>query len=167
VERAGLCGRQELRFQDGVQDDVAPDEVHDFLTSIQADASDFIHVSLSGAGFRDFDWCAERADFFRDQYVLLAPTGGLAVSEGWNVWSREDEGPWIGPVADSFENYFGDQCFGQYSWCSEVLLENRSIAIHPGDAAVCEASDLVDGCGSGDVVLSIVIAPNRTSACGF
>jgi N-acetylneuraminic acid mutarotase len=167
AERKDPCGRHEFRFQDTAQDDIGTGELKAFFTSVATTPSDFIHVSLAGPGFPDFEWCAERADFFRDQYMALASTGGLAVSGGWNVWYRESGGSWTGPVVDEFQNYFGDQCLRTYSWCPEVLLGDRSIAINPDDLTACEASDLINGCGGGELLLSITIARDRSSACGF
>ena len=73
----------------------------------------------------------------------------------------------MGPVADSYINYYGSQCFGPSSWCSETGLGGRVPAVDPDDELTCEARDAYYGCGSGDSLLTITIGGNRLAACGY
>jgi N-acetylneuraminic acid mutarotase len=165
--RTAACPTATLQFLDGPTDDLAPAALASFLGGVDLLPTDFIALRLEGGYSSDFEWCAERADFFRNTYLALSPTGGSAPSQGWQVWSRTGGGSWTGPVADTYVNYYGAQCFGPYSWCSEVGLGGRAPTIDPDDELACEARDPWYGCGAGDVRLTIVVGAGRLAVCGF
>ena len=165
--RSAACPSVSFEFLDTPPDDVASDALASFFGPLNLLPGDFIDFRLQGGYASDFEWCAERADFFRSAYLSLSPTGGAAPSQGWQVWYRSGGGGWVGPVADSYINYYGSQCFGPSSWCSETGLGGRVPAVDPDDELTCEARDAYYGCGSGDSLLTITIGGNRLAACGY
>jgi len=164
-ERDGDCDG--FHLLDTAADDAAATSLYDFFAATPALPTDYLHVALSGTGIEAYEWCAQRADFYRAGYLDLAATGGVATSEGWDIWYRVDGGAWTGPLATLNDSYFGDQCLGAYSWCPEVLLSDHNLAASPGDGATCEARELLAGCGDGTWVFAVSVGPDRMTACGF
>jgi len=164
-ERDGDCDGFHLVDTPG--DDAAAMSLHEFFATTPALPSDYLHVSLSGGGVEAYEWCAQRADFYRDGYLLFASGGGTATAEGWEIWHRLEGGDWTGPLSTFNDSYFGNQCLGAYSWCPEVLLTDRAAVVAPSEGAACEAQDLTLGCGDGTWVFTVSIGPERMTACGF
>jgi len=161
-----VCDVASLTFVDTAGNDLAPTAIQAFLTSVPVSASDFIRVSLTGPSVADFDVCLARADFYKAQYLALAPTDGIAVSGSWNKWHRTEPGGWIGPETTARDNWFGDSCAGAYSWCVETGLGGHLPGMAPGEAGLCEAFDDIT-CSDGTWSAAIVIGVDRLSACGF
>jgi hypothetical protein len=166
-ERVGACDPGHFVLHDTLANDAAPDALAQFFSITPATTSDYLHFGIVGGSLPGFEWCAERADFYRDSYLELAATDGGANSGGWQVWFRRAGEAWTGPSVETHFNAYGDSCFGPYSWCSEILLDDRSLVANPADVGQCEANDLVYGCGDGTATLTITIGPDRVSACGF
>jgi len=164
-ERSGDCDG--FHLLDTAADDAPATALADFFASTPALPTDYIHVSSSGGGVQGYEWCAQRADFYRSGYLQFAATGGWAISEGWDIWYRHEGEAWTGPQPTFDESVFGDQCSGPYSWCPELELTERNIVVAPGDGAQCEAQDLPSGCGDGTWVLAVSIGADRMTACGF
>jgi N-acetylneuraminic acid mutarotase len=162
-----ICQVSQFTFVDTPGDSVASDSVRTFFLASEATSASYIHFSISDAASSTFEWCAQRADAFRDQYLALASTGGQAASGAWSIWYRAGGGEWVGPVADTFVNYYGTSCFGPNSWCSEVGLGGHAPTVNPADELTCEARDAFTGCGWGQWGLTIRIGHDRESACGF
>jgi len=161
------CDTATFYFTDTAADDVGLQELGDFFSSVVLVPTDHIRFAMSGDSLTDFEWCAERADFYQDRYLALAPTGGQDYSLGWDAWFREEGGSWLGPIAAFYQNLYGDQCAGPYSWCAELALGSRGLAVNPADASVCEAMDLAVGCGDGSWAVTITVGLDRASTCGF
>ena len=164
-ERDGTAGA--FHLLDTGADDAGGTAFEAFFLTTPALPSDFLHVALSGGGIEPYEWCAARADFYRDRYLSLAATGGVATSEGWDLWYRLGSAAWAGPLQTFSDGYFGDQCLGAYSWCPEVFLTERNLAVAPDGLGSCEALDLTAGCGDGTWVLTVAVGPDRLTACGF
>jgi len=162
----GACDSATLSFTDGAGDDIGGQSLADFFAAVPEDASDYLRFSLSGPTLTDFEWCAARADFYGSSYAALAATTGTSTSGAWEKWHRTEGGIWIGPDTSAYENLFGDDCAGAYSWCSEAGLGAHLPGIAPAEPGVCEAFDNID-CGDGTWTLSIRVGVNRAAACGF
>jgi len=161
------CDVEVFTLVDTPGDSVATDAVAAFFRASSAVPSSYIHVSITDSVPSMFEWCAQRADAYKEQYLALAPTGGQVASGGWPIWYRSGAGEWTGPLADNYVNYYGSSCFGMNSWCSEVGLGGRAPTVNPADELTCEARDAFFGCGLGQWVLTIQIGPDRMSTCGF
>ena len=162
----GACDSAALTFTDGHGDDIATQALKDFFVAVPEDASDYLHFSLAGPTLTDFEWCAPRADFYGSSYLALAPTSGTVTSGAWDKWQRTQGGSWIGPDRAGYDNLFGDDCAGAFSWCSEVGLGGHIPGFAPAESGVCEAFDDID-CSDGTWTLSVRVGVNRTAACGF
>jgi len=162
--RAG-CPAAVYSFTDTAGDDAPAASLQQFLSGITVQSGNYLKVSLHGSGI-DFDLCAARADFYRDSYLGLGPTSGMVSSGSWQKWHRTGAGPWVGPVLDPFDNWFGDDCAGPFSWCAEVGLGGHIPAVAPGEPGVCEAFDDID-CGDGTWTFTLRIGVDRLAACGF
>jgi N-acetylneuraminic acid mutarotase len=163
---AGACDSATFSFTDGPGDDLATQALKDFFAAVPEDASDYLQFSLAGPTLTDFEWCTARADFYGSSYLALAPTSGTVTSGAWDKWHRTQGGSWIGPDSAGYDNLFGDDCAGTYSWCSEAGLGGHIPGIAPAEPAVCEAFDDID-CSDGTWTLSIKVGVNRVAACGF
>lgn len=161
------CPTATFQFVDTAADNVAPQALEEFFAALRLTASHWIHFSLGSSNPVSFEWCAQQANFYRDSYRSLAAGGGNAASGGWSVWHRTDSGAWIGPLVDNNVNYYGSQCFGAYSWCSETGLAGRGPTVDPNHVVLCEARDAFYGCGDGTWTLSISVGVDRLAACGF
>lgn len=126
---------------------------------------DYLHFSVGGEALPTFEWCSERADFYRDQYVALAPGGDSAFSGSWERWVQTDGMGGVGPLTDPHENLYGTGCELEYYWCSEVELDGRFAGVGPAETGICEAFD--NTCGDGTTSLSITVGSDRQAACGF
>jgi len=165
AERTGLCSTPVFSFQDTAGDDVPSQALQQFLSGITVQSGDYLELSLHGPGI-DFDLCTARADFYRASYLGLAPTSGTVSSGSWQKWSRTGGGAWVGPLLGPFENWFGDDCAGPYSWCAEVGLGGHILGVAPAEIGVCEAFDDID-CGDGTWTFSLRIGVDRRAACEF
>jgi len=164
TERVGLCTTA-YSFTDTAGDDVPASSLQQFLSGITVLSGDYLKLSLHGSGI-DFDLCTARADFYRGAYLGLAPTAGVSSSGSWQKWHRTGAGPWVGPVLDPFENWFGDDCAGPFSWCAEVGLGGHTPGVAPPEIGVCEAFDDIT-CGDGSWTFTLRIGLDRLAACGF
>jgi len=158
------CPSTQLSFVDTPADDVAANALQLLLAAVPATGSDFVHVSLSGPSLADFEWCAERADFYKTSYLALAPVAGTAISGGWNKWYRSEGSGWSAPETAGHDNWFGDDCAGAFSWCAEVGLGGHIPGVAPSEVGICEAFDDIT-CGSWTFTLRIGV--DRLAACGF
>jgi N-acetylneuraminic acid mutarotase len=159
----GFCGAV-FQFEDTSGDDIPTEALARAFASVAVSASDYIWFSISGDTVVDFEWCAERADFYRDNYLALAPSTGTVFSGSWNRWYREEGGSWIGPVTDSFRNSFGLDCGEPYGWCAEMSIGGTHLpGLFPSEIGLCEVFDNL-ACGG---TLSIGFGTSRLSACGF
>ena len=161
------CQSATFSFQDLNGDDLSPTALHDFFTALSLLPGDYVHFRIDRTFPPVFEWCAERADAYRDAYLFNAASGGTMTSAGWAIWHRTADDSWIGPEVAGLINYYGSQCFGAYSWCSEVGLSGHAPTVDPGDAALCEARDAFSGCGDPTWTLSISVGTSRWEACGF
>jgi len=163
---APACPGVTLTFTNTVNDDIPDLWLAAFLASADVFPSDYIHLRVQESGSNDFQWCSERADFYRQGYLAFGPTFGEEASGNWNKWYRDEYSAWLGPTLVSYPSYYGDFCLGPYSWCPEYLLGDRGIAVWPGDGGDCEALDVGSGCGPGDT-LTLWLGRDRFAACGF
>jgi len=161
------CRVEGLATVDHLYDDLAPNALDEIFTAHSALASDYIHFRLTSNSPAPFEWCAERADIYREAYIGLASSGGTMTGEGWSVWYRIANGEWIGPSPDYSVNYYGSRCFGVGSWCSEVGVGGRAPSVDPGNENACEARDAYYGCGDGSWTLELSYGPDRVAVCGF
>ena len=164
---AAGCAAATFTFVDTAGDDVLSPALWDFLNSQTASPTDYILFSIAGGGLPDFKWCAERADFYRDTYLSLAPAGGLASSGSWNRWHLTEGGAWTGPVTEGFENRYGGDCIEPHAWCAEPGLASRDLAVLPDQTAECETLDFTYGCSDGAWVFTLKLGHSRLTACGF
>ncbi len=70
------CVAATLTFVDTPGDDLPPTALSTFFQEQSLSPSDYIFLSLSGAGLVDFAFCAERADYYKDGYLSMAISGG-------------------------------------------------------------------------------------------
>jgi N-acetylneuraminic acid mutarotase len=162
-----VCDVHAISFDDLPANDVPPGVLQTFFASLEVAPTAFIRFSLVSGSPPEFEWCASRADFYRGAYLTYASTNGTASSGSGSVWYRTGGGPWNGPFADSYVNYYGSFCFGPYSWCSEVGLGGRAPVSDPDDELTCEARDAYYGCGDGTWSLTLTVGGSRAAACGF
>jgi hypothetical protein len=97
-------------------------------------------------------------------------------SGNWQKWRKAPStgNAWVGPETAAHANTFGNDCFGNYSWCSEqwtTPVSEPQNAIFPDRTNDCEIYDMAVGaCGAstgGTFQLTIRIAGTRAVACGF
>ena len=162
-----ICAPAVFSFVDTRGDDISDTALLDFFSSTGAGPTDYIFYSVHSPGPGDFAVCAARADFYQDNYLALAVSGGSVPSGTWNRWYRNGTGPWAGPVTDPYDNLFGYNCADIYGWCPEPGLGGRSPAILPSLTFECEVADLVLQCGDGTWSLTLKVGKSRIAACGF
>jgi hypothetical protein len=163
--RRAACPAAVYSFTDTAGDDAPTASLQQFLSGVTLQSGEYLEVSLHGSEI-DFDLCLARADFYRDSYLGLGPTAGLVASGSWQKWHHTGSGAWVGPVLDPFENWFGDDCVGPFSWCAEVGLGGHIPAVAPGEPGVCEAFDDIT-CSDGSWTFTLRIGVDRLAACGF
>jgi hypothetical protein len=161
------CPSVSFSFIDSFDDDIATTALRDAFESIPAEPSHYIHFAMDPGGVQPFEWCADRADVYRSNYLTLAPTGGEGLGGYGSLWSRTGTGSWVGPEVDAYSNYYGTYCGGAYAWCSQYGFASRAPTLDPSQTGVCEAYDLLYGCLGGDTAVTITIGVDRLSACGF
>ncbi|MCI0657343.1 MAG: hypothetical protein L0170_09770, partial [Acidobacteria bacterium] len=161
------CAVEVFTFTDTTGDDIAGGSLTTFFSPLSAAPTDYLFFSLTGPGVTDFSICAERADFYRDQYLSLAVVGGSAMSGSWNRWTLQEGGAWSAPATDPYENRFGSSCLEDHSWCPEAGVAGRDLAVLPEQATECETFDFAVGCGPGSWQLTLKIGHNRLRTCGF
>ena len=72
----------------------------------------------------------------------------------------------IKPQTGAYDNLFGDDCAGPYSWCGEVDLGGHIPAIVPAETGLCEVFDYIT-CGDGTWRVTIEVGADRFNVCGF
>jgi hypothetical protein len=160
------CDEASISFTDTFSDDVDTHWLEEFFLQTFLQPGDYLYLRLEGGGLETFELCLQRADFYRDEYLRLAPTSGISSSGGWEKWRRIADGDWVGPTTDSFENWYGENCAEPYSWCAEVFLGGHMLGIAPWETGICENFDYID-CGDGSTTLSLKVGLERALACGF
>jgi hypothetical protein len=150
-------------FFDGAGDDVPPDALEAFFLSLPLEPTDFIRFSLEQGGV-EMQWCAERADLYRDAYLEMSRGYGTMFSNGWLKWYRSGSEGWSDPISTPYPNHFGSACYLPYSWCGELGLNQKGLGVSPASPGLCEAFELGTGCGG---QLTITIGHDRLTACGF
>ena len=172
------CGErtEAITFQDTYGDDIPETALYDYFDGTTVASTDYILFDIQQPWFNS--WCAERADFYRDSYLSLAPTGGYVSSGLWDKWHRNYQTgyAWAGPVGSTHGNCYGGACAGrEHAWGSEIGLGGLPARVvdpklpwPPGYAANCEIYDAsLTGCGDGTWWLTIRIGSSRQEACGF
>ena len=165
----GGCTTATFTFTDTAADDIGVGALEAFFATVPTAHGDYIRLALTGGtGAAPFEWCSDRAVFQRTRYLTLAPWGGFAIDSGTpDAWHRTGSDPWIGPVADEFQNAYGIDCISSYAWCPQVGLGDRGIVIDPGHFGECEAWDFIYGCGGRVFTVTLTLGVDRASACGF
>jgi len=164
------CQPAVFAFTDTFADDIVDTAVFDFFSSIAADPEDYLFFEIvESTG--TYALCSEQASFYRDNYLLLAPTGGVVASGGWATWfSLPITGnTWV-PDGSSYQNLFGAAAFVPYSWAPEWggFSGNYFLVVHPAHVGQnCELVDGIFGCGNGTWQLTIKVGPSRQLTCGF
>jgi len=164
------CRWVELEFSDLAGDGIPTAAIETFFSKLPALPTDHIRFWVHEDGLPNFMWCSERADFYREQYLGLAATNGIAVSGAWNKWYREYPPNiydilWQGPSTSGNENWYGDDCVGSYSWCSEVGLGGRIPGVAPAETGVCEVFETLT-CGGPASRISIAVGDSFPWGCG-
>jgi hypothetical protein len=155
-------------YVDGGGDDIADNSLKTFFESISVSPNDHIMFEVSGASSGNGAWCAERADWYKSQYLAFAPSSGLAMSGPWQKWSRSEGGAWSSPITQGFKNSYGSECLpgSTLAWCSEWDLGERFLAVMPANTGGDESYAL--GFSNGrNWKVTVRIAPDRRTACGF
>ena len=162
---AASCPAITLSFLNTMGDDVPDTWLESFLSGAEVYPSDYLRLRVQNPAVpTDFQWCAERADFYTQGYLAFGPTGGEELSGNWDKWYRGEVTEWQVTTA-SYSNLYGDGCLGVYSWCPDIFIGDRGILVLPGDGGDCEA--MVDGgCGPG-LTFTLWVGRNRLSTCGF
>ncbi|HET9300385.1 MAG TPA: hypothetical protein VFO11_10600, partial [Candidatus Polarisedimenticolaceae bacterium] len=166
------CRAQTFAFTDTPNDDIANAALQTFFQGATAGANDYIFFQIVSPS-RTVAWCSLNAGFYRTNYLALAPTNGSVSSGNWNKWRKgpSTSNAWVGPDTTGHTNSFGNDCFGDYSWCSEQWSPEPQNAIFPDRTNDCEIYDMASGaCGAstGETYqLTIRIAGTRAVACGF
>jgi hypothetical protein len=163
------CRAATFTFVETEGDDIAEDALELFFQGVTAGASDYIFFEIVEPG-RTVAWCSLNAGFYRQMYLDLAPTFGTVNSGSWQKWRKAPStgDAWTGPDTAAHENTFGNDCFGDYSWCSEQFSPEPQNAIFPNRTNDCEIYDMATGgCQGGAWVLTIKVASTRAVACGF
>jgi hypothetical protein len=154
-------------YTDGTGDDIAQTGLMTFFQNATVSSSDYIMFSISGSSSNDGAWCAERADWYRSEYINRAAAGSTNSSGNWQKWYRSEGGSWQGPDTNAYTNYFGTSCDSvTYSWCSEWGLGNKYLAMMPGQTVYGESYASGWSGGAGWVV-TLKIGTNRANVCGF
>ncbi len=169
------CQPKVFTFVDGVGDDIATTAFAAFLQPLTVTANDYFYFGIVEPDWsRTVAWCAQNAAFYRSSYLLYAPTQGSVPSGTWSRWRRAPitGNAWAGPFNTSLANDFGNNAFGEYSWCSEQFPNEPQNCLFPDRVNDCEAYDLATGAcaasaGTHSWTVTIRIAPTRLAACGF
>jgi hypothetical protein len=163
-----------LVFRDDGSDNIDPNTLWDMFSGIEAAAGDYIMFRLRSPYFGSPNWeaamCMERADWYTSQYLSFAQSQQTEFSGGWSKWWRNSSGgaAWSGPTTGSYPNRFGQNCFESYDWCVEDGLGAiQDLAVRPRQSSTCEAYYASRGGCGGDWQLTIKIAGDRQTACGF
>jgi hypothetical protein len=167
---APACQPQAFTFTDTFADDIVDTAVFDFFTGIAAAPTDYLFFEiLKPTGSSSL--CAARADFYRDSYLLYAPTGSSLPSGSWEKWFRlpATGGNWVIDNS-SYLNRFGAGCFVNYSWCPEYggFFGRFFQIVHPAHFnPSCETVDALVGCSNGTWQFTLKVGPSRLATCGF
>lgn len=161
-----IGGLQTWSFTDSSsKDDVTGKSLYDFFDGATYDSTYYISFELDTGTSRGGQWCAERADWYADEYIKNATTRTSSRSGSWDKWHRAIGGSWSSAVTTSYTNYWGPSCDSDnYSWCSAWGLGGRSLGVMPNDAT---QESYASGFTSGTWDVTIQIAPSRKVACGF
>ncbi len=170
AERASVCSSQmrEFSFVDTPADDVTDTAMAAFLNASPGSPTDYFFFEVTGSG-TGRAWCSQRSDFFRDTYLALASTAGSVTSGSWMRWTRDTAGQWSGVTTSGSPNYYGEECFAPWSWCSEYGLNGLHLLVNPADASGCEIVDesAPSYCSPGTWRLRIRVGESRQAVCGF
>jgi hypothetical protein len=167
------CRVQTFAFTDTTGNDIADNALFQFFQTATASATDYIYFDIVETPMRRVSWCSVNAAFYRTNYLSKAPTFGTATSGSWNKWRKAPitGNAWQGPDTAGHLNTFGNDCFGDYSWCSEQFPTEPQNSIFPDRTNDCEIYDLATGFCSLSTgtswQLTIRIASTRLLACGF
>ena len=163
------CRMSTFAFTDTASDNITDTALLSFFQTNPAAATDYIFFQLVETGGRTVAWCSLNAAFYRSNYINLAPTSGSLTSGSWNKWRKAPitGNAWQGPDTTGHLNTFGNECFGDYTWCSEQFPTEPQNAIFPNRTNDCESYDLATGLCGGGWQVTIRIAPTRLLACGF
>lgn len=110
-------------------------------------------------------WCAGNAAEMVRDYLASADTFGDAEYAGSELWTRVDGGAWV-PFAGARPNYFGDECFGPYSWCTNWGLQEGTLYLAHVPSAEGGLEVYDDGFALGST-LTLRVGSDRTGVCGF
>ena len=146
---------------------IADTALETFLASLPVLTDDYLHMSIRTQAGVLYEFCAQRPDWYRDRYLSLAATGGTDFSGPWDRWYAHQFQGWTGPFTGAYQNSFGYDCGGPFSWCSELGLGPGAVAVLPADTFNCESAELASGCGNGDWILRVGFGAGRLAACGF
>lgn len=166
------CRSYTFTFTDNIGDDIATTSLATFFQSSTVLSSDYLFFQIVEPG-RTVAWCSQNALFYKTDYQSLASTNGTVSSGAWNKWRKTPltGNAWQGPDTAAHVNTFGNDCFGDFSWCSEQFPTEPQNAIFPNRTNDCEAYDLATGAcrntTGGTWTLTIKIGATRLLACGF
>jgi hypothetical protein len=169
-----VCQPAVFSFVDGTGDDIATTAFHDFLQPLTPGSGDYFFFEIDEQGWgRNVAWCAENAAFYRTAYLDFAQTAGSVYSGNWSRWYRAPStaNVWTGPYVLPLLNEYGDNSFGEGSWCSEQFPSDPRNCLFPDRTNDCEAYDLTTGACAISLgepwTVTIRIAATRLAACGF
>ena len=163
---------QTFTFTDTTSDDIEDEALLTFFQALGTVPSSYflffeVDDGVSSAS-SDGAWCAERADWYVDNYVNLAVVGQSLPSGSWQKWTRNIDGPWSSPSTQSRTNYFGRGCGGSnYDWCSEWGLNGKLLAIMPAQTASRGESFSSSWSNGGGWEVTIQVGSTRQATCGF
>jgi len=166
------CTVRTFTFTDGIGDDIADNALWNFFNSFQAHNSQYFFFEVVEPR-GTLAWCSERARFYWEKYLALAPSNGTAASGAWNKWRKAPltGNAWV-LESGTHTNEYGDDSFGAFSWCSEQFGTEPRNCIFPNRTNDCEIYDLTTGAcrtssGTGTWQLTIRTAATRLRTCGF
>lgn len=163
----------EFGYIDTPADDVAQLALYNFFVNLQwgVSSSDYIYFEVTSPGLPTAGaWCSTGADWFVNNYLSFAPTGGGSNSPAVEKWERPaGTANWNGPYFNSYGNSFGTSCDGTpYSWCSEWGF-GRYNAVMPGRGAGYPGESYNnwwrDDWGQ-DYAITIRVGRSRQQTCG-
>ena len=162
-----------FQFTDTLADDLAETDLFDVLNPLTVDSGDYVLFQID-TGSAIHAMCSTNADFYRDNYIALAPAGDKEFSGTWNRWGRSPG------TADAWaldntsrKNKFGTDCDEEYAWCMEenLLPDRIFLTVRPGaSGGQSECESQLTGqtqCSDGTWVLTIRIGATRLATCGF
>lgn len=169
---AEQCMQTEFSFVNTPGDDVSNLVLLDFFGALVLDGSEYLLFSYAGGALGPSEICVARADFYRDAYIALRLNGGTNLVEfsgNWEKFYRNGGNPWVGPITESFGNYFSVGCDTSYSWCIEANMGGMVMMTSPVDETFSEGYSYPAGClaGTETCVLTIRVEQTRQAACGF